>query len=104
MNVLLDALAAYRLQRLMGEDTITDPARSRLYLWTYDRPVPSRVGTFVTEMLGCVHCRTVWAAMLIVAFRRVPGGRVLRDVLAVAGAASLVSSSTRSRLPTNHGE
>lgn len=86
----LDALATFRLQRLLGRDRITERPREALLaaLW---RRNPS-AATWADEMLACPWCRTVWAAGAVLALRRLPGGRAARDLLALAGAASLLAT------------
>lgn len=104
-DLVLDALAAFRLTRLAHRDTITQPARD----WIMDRsvevypafdghPMVGEPGTirdvqpyaFVRDLLDCGWCTSVWAAGAVLALRALPGGRWVRNLLAVAGAAGLI--------------
>lgn len=89
-DLAAEALAAYRLQRLLGVDAITEPLRERAIDATYKHGGIVRAD-WLAELLACAWCRSVWAAGAVVALRGLPGGRVLRDFLAVAGAAALVA-------------
>lgn len=85
----LDALATYRLQRLIGRDLITEPLRNAALeaLWTRS-PQRSR---WLEQLLDCHWCRTVWAAGIVVVLGRIPGLRLIRDLLAAAAVASLLA-------------
>lgn len=72
--LLVDALCAYRLTRLLTTDSITAPLRYRL----------SELHPFLADLLSCDHCASVWAAAATAVLPR----RV-RHPLAVAGAVSV---------------
>lgn len=86
-----EALAAYRLQRLLGVDAIGEPARAAALAWLYPRR--PRAAAWLGELLDCPWCRAVWAAGAVVALRRLPGGRALRDALALAALAALLAQA-----------
>lgn len=64
MDELLDALATYRLTKLVIEDKILEPIRDRLF----DRYPPS---TQIGYLLTCPWCVSMWAGIAVVASRRV---------------------------------
>lgn len=93
-DVLIDALATFRISRLVTEDELLAPVRE--LVWKYFDPEDTKIGYFVT----CPHCVSVWAGGLMAvattavdpAARSVFGGTVgvLRYTLALSGAVSLV--------------
>jgi hypothetical protein len=91
-SLWLDALASYRLARLLTMDDLTKPVRDTVWKWASDRE-HHRLAEFVT----CPHCVGVWVAagVVLVAPRALPrrGWRALRLFLAVAGAESLMASA-----------
>lgn len=100
--VLLLALAAFRLARLVAIDTLLDPPRAALYRWAWvDQgpeadPVP-RAGTwriYTYELATCPHCLGVWFAVAVwfTWYRRWPGWTDLVVIAAVAGAQSALAS------------
>jgi hypothetical protein len=82
--MLTDALAAYRLTRLVTQDRITAPLRDRL-----DRD------TLPGELVRCSWCVGMWAAFGVVAARRlVPHAWApVADALAVAAVVGLISEN-----------
>jgi hypothetical protein len=88
VNLLVDGLACARLTRLLRQDTITAPLRSRLV----ERAVAS--GRFgVVELLSCPWCTAVWVAGGVVAARALaprawPWAARLLAVAQLAGLAS----------------
>lgn len=90
IEVALDVLAAARLARLVRRDTITAPARDWIDVRAYDGDADVAPYAFVRDLLDCPWCATVWTAGAILALRRIPGGRVVRDLLAVAAVAGFV--------------
>lgn len=84
MDFVLDALATFRLVRLIHSDEITADLRTTAIGWTL-RNGHTRARTLLT----CVHCLGVWCAGAVLILRRVRGGHHARDLLALAGAASL---------------
>lgn len=110
--LLLDALAAHRLTRLVTADVITAPVRDRIIEWAYDRDGateevladadaygwtdaaindddPPKLATLVT----CRWCAGVWIAVGVVLARRVIPRQwaPVSDMLAVAAAAALIA-------------
>lgn len=84
-----DALAAYRLTRLVVEDSITDRLSDELTdraLWH-----KSRVPEPVAELLQCRWCVGVWVGLGVAVARRVAPGPwgVVADGLAYAAVAAL---------------
>jgi hypothetical protein len=56
--ILVDALAVYRLSRLVTRDTILRPAR---------RWLTARYEGMLVELVGCMWCVSVWLAAAVVA-------------------------------------
>ena len=106
---MVDALAAYRLTRLVTADTITEPPRDQLVKWAYghagvaDRKHPDvswselamaddeapKLATLVT----CRWCTGVYVAIGVTVARRVAPRwwAPVADMLATASAAALVA-------------
>lgn len=87
LGVVVDALATYRLTRLVVEDEIAAPLRDRV--WARDDPGMARIGYLVT----CPWCVSFWVAVAVVAARRAapgPWGLAARVLAfsAVTGAAA----------------
>lgn len=89
----VDALAAYRLTRLVTTDTITAPLRERARWWSTTgspavQPLPGETSPrpWVEELLGCSWCIGVWAAFAV---RVLP--RWVRRSLACAAAAGILA-------------
>lgn len=83
-DLLLDALASWRLTRLLQRDEITRPARSRAIEWALANHHPQ-----LRYLITCGHCGSVWTTAFVLVAKRLPGGKVLRNLLAVAGAVSV---------------
>lgn len=84
MDFLLDALASWRLVRLLQRDEITREPRMALTGWLLKNG-----WTKTRFLIQCPHCLGMWAAAFVLGLRRVPAGHVLRDLLAVAGLVSV---------------
>jgi hypothetical protein len=82
LALVVDALAAYRLTRLVTQDRITQPLRDRL------DGLPG-------ELVRCSWCVGIYAAFGVVAARRlVPRGWApIGDALAVAAVVGLISEN-----------
>jgi hypothetical protein len=115
LALLVDALAAYRLTRLVTADTITEPARGAIIERAYraDRVthregvslVAEPGGTWsevalndpeppkLAELVTCRWCAGMWVSLGVVAARRlVPRAwRPLADTLALSAAAALLA-------------
>ena len=89
LELTRNVLATYRLQRLLGRDVITEGLRDRAVgaLWLR-RP---RQAAWLDKMLECPWCRTVWAAGIVWALHQARPARPVLDVLALAGAGSLIA-------------
>lgn len=65
LELVVDALATYRLTRLIVEDEIAAPVRNRV--WEQFDPADSKVGYLLT----CPWCVSIWVGAAVVAARRV---------------------------------
>jgi hypothetical protein len=65
VNVLVDALAVFRLVHLIQRDSILDTPREHLDLWLQERGLDR-----TAELLGCPWCLSVWCAIGVVGARR----------------------------------
>ena len=83
------SLAAYRLWRLIGVDTITEPARHRLLLDRERRLNPTRLGLKLHDMITCPWCLGTWIAFGVVAVTTI-WTPVAWPVLQAGAAASVV--------------
>lgn len=85
----VDALACFRLTRLVVEDEIT--ADLREVVWKRFDPEKTKIGYAVT----CPHCSSVWLAAGIGALRSFAPrtANALLPALAVAGAVSLINDA-----------
>lgn len=83
-ELLLDALASWRLTRLIQRDEITEKPRTALIAWTLDNDHPQ-----LRYLISCPHCLSVHASLFILIARRTRLGRGLRNLLAVAGLVSI---------------
>lgn len=83
-ELLLDALASWRVVRLVQKDEITRVARNRITGWTIRRDHPQ-----VRYLLSCGYCLSIWSSAAVLVAKRLPGGRKVRNLLAVAGAVSV---------------
>lgn len=118
MRLLVDALAAYRLTRLVTTDEITEEVRARVVQAAFDRAGvtfefhpeqelvadaleryrdrygdPPKLATLVT----CRWCTGVWTAFGVVALRRLAprAWAPVAEALALASAAALVAGLER---------
>lgn len=83
--LIIVALAAYRLTRLLTDDAILDGPRN----WIFTH-APPKIG----ELLNCVHCTGVWVGVVCVALVLLfpfVGPRVLLFA-AIPGAVSLLAA------------
>lgn len=71
-ELLLDAVATYRLTRLVVHDTIIERQRGDLLDALEDGTRPfTRKHLKVAELLGCPWCVSIWLGAGVVAARRV---------------------------------
>lgn len=83
-ELLLDALASWRIVRLIQKDEITEEPRRMFIGWTLKAGHRK-----LRYLIQCPHCLGIWSTAFVLLLRRVPGGHVLRDLLAVAGLMSV---------------
>lgn len=88
---LIDALAVWRLTRLLTLDGITAELRELVTEWTETGP-QSTAKEKVAELIGCPHCVSVWAALgLVYVVRDEPWWPRMADALALAAVSSLIA-------------
>lgn len=78
---LVDALAAWRITRLVTEDEVTRPLRD---------PVVARGGR-AGYLVQCPHCVGVWASLGVFVVSRCRWWRPVSEVLACAAVVSIIS-------------
>jgi hypothetical protein len=61
VTLTVGALAVHRLTRLLIEDEVTDPARTRIRRWA-DGTAEREAHPAVTYLLTCPWCVSVWVA------------------------------------------
>lgn len=91
---VVDALAVYRLTRLVVEDRVPfGPLREavkRRALRDWD---PTSVESpYLVELLSCRWCASVWVAMAVLVLRRLPGWKYLARILAASAVTGLLST------------
>lgn len=86
MTLVVDALAAYRLTRLLTRDEITAPLRKRLL----DRG-PERLAV----ALECSWCAGMWVALGVVVARRIvrKPWNVVAEALALSAVVGLIAEN-----------
>lgn len=83
-TLVVDALAAYRLTRLVTTDAITEPLREAI----------DARSDFMGELTSCSWCSGVWvAAGVVLARRYVPAWGPVAEMLALAAVAGLLSDA-----------
>lgn len=92
-DLLIDALAAYRMQRLVTTDQITAPIRDLIFR----RYPDTSTSLSLSYLITCPHCTSVWTAAAAVALRSElvprplrPLAHALRALLAAAAVTSLL--------------
>lgn len=104
--LVVDALAAYRLTRLVTTDDLTDEPRSAVIRWAYRRagdhrftdPVEFVHGDAAAPKLAtlvtCPWCAGMWVALGVAVARRVAprSWRVLAEALAMSAVTGLIAS------------
>jgi hypothetical protein len=88
LDLVVDGLAAYRLTRLIVEDTITAPIREKIF----DKYPPSEDSW--SYALTCTYCASIWVGAGIVTARAVAprAWKVAAVGLALSGVVSLIQS------------
>lgn len=108
-RLLVDALAAYRLTKLVTDDSLTEPLRAEYVRVVYaiaDRPEPLDQGDGRelaelamedpdhpkwVELASCRWCAGMWVALGILVVRRYRWWPAMADALAMGAAAALVA-------------
>jgi len=107
-DTALDILAVHRLTRLATKDSITSPWRSRLIAAAYGSPDAARREADheedwhrklalddnppkLAELLTCRWCMSVWIAGAVMLVRHTRPWRVLRYLLALSSASTLLA-------------
>lgn len=71
LDLFVDALAAYRLTRLVTADTILDAPRDAIATWSESGPDSSEAWRpKIGELVECRWCAGVWISLGVVAARR----------------------------------
>jgi len=89
LNFVKDALATYRLTKLVIDDKITEDVRNKVF----DRFPPE--STKVGYLFTCPWCVSIWTGLGVVAARRV--APTAWDAMATALAASSISGLLEER-------
>lgn len=91
MRWLVDALAVYRLTRLVAADGITEPIRDVISEWTESGP-QTLVKEKVAELIECRWCVGMWVALgLVYVVRRRSWWPNMADALAFSALAALIA-------------
>lgn len=77
-----EAAAAASLTRLIATDTITRPLRWSMIRTARSWGMASTATIRAEELAGCPWCLSMYTSAVVVALRWVPGGALLRRVLA----------------------
>lgn len=93
MTWIRDALAVWRLTRLVTLDGLTAELRELVDDWSNTGP-PSTVKEKIAELVSCPHCVSVWVALgLVYAVRRTDWWPAMGDALALAAVSSLIADA-----------
>jgi hypothetical protein len=89
VDLAVDALATFRLTRLLVEDEIAEPIRRRV--WKRFDPQETKVGYLFT----CPWCVSIWVGAAVVAARRVAPGPwgVGSTALALSAVTGLIATN-----------
>lgn len=92
-DLVTDALAAWRLTRLVTEDTITDPVREKVFE-KFGNPDQSNT-TSLSYLVTCPHCTGMWVAGGVVLARLIAprAWRHVSHALAVAAVVSIYAET-----------
>lgn len=85
LELVADSLATWRLVRLLHSDLIAAEIRASVIGWSLKNGHP-----YLRSLIQCRNCLGVWAAAIVLGLRAVKYGDRVRDLLAVAGASSLL--------------
>ena len=69
-TIIILGLASWRLARIVPTDTIAQPLRDRLTLWTYPEEEPGRpqLREWFGQLVSCQICLGFWVAGLVTLF------------------------------------
>ncbi|QGF20250.1 hypothetical protein SEA_SIXAMA_71 [Gordonia phage Sixama] len=81
-KAVIYALATRRLAHLIVNDKITEPAR--------DKIMDKADNYWVTYLLTCPRCMSIWAGIVVLLLGRQSFGRFVLNTLALSGASVLV--------------
>lgn len=88
---IVDALAVYRLTRLVTADGITEDLRRSIEAWSLADGAPAWRDK-VAELVECRWCTSMWWALGLVFFvRRTSWWPAVADALALSAVATLIS-------------
>lgn len=104
-DLVVEGVAAYRLTHLVTADSLTSGFRDAVTRKATTPQVrsidpghhqqvpepPSRAWELADELVHCRWCAGMWCAFAVLILRRLPGGRWLRDALALGAAAALIA-------------
>lgn len=86
---VVDAVAVYRLTRLVTADGITEPLRDAIDDWSREG---GRLREKAAELVTCPWCMSMWWSLgLVFIVRRAPWWPRMADALAFSAVAGLVS-------------
>jgi hypothetical protein len=90
LDLGVDALATYRLARLLTEDELLEPVRE--WVWKNHAPDETKIGYFVT----CPWCVSIWAGGLVAVARELAPGPwgVAARALAFSAVTGIVAQHT----------
>lgn len=108
LELVVDAVAAYRLTKLVTDDEITEPLRDAVVEWSYRDdvdPLPDGYASWsdlaitdpkspkLATLVTCRWCAGVWIGAGVVAARRVAprAWQPLAEALSFAAAAALIA-------------
>lgn len=91
MRWLVDALAVYRLTRLLAADGITAEVRDAIHEWT-DQGDPTLTKAKVAELIECRWCVSMWVSLgLVYLVRRRHWWPSMADALAFSAVGTLLA-------------
>lgn len=88
---IVDALAVYRLTRLVTADGITEDFRARIDSWAHTADAPAWRDK-AAELVECRWCTSMWWALgLVLIVRRTSWWPTIADALALSAVSTLVA-------------
>lgn len=89
LDLVMAALADYRLSVLVSKDQITEPLRAAIG----QKASEGGLWKFAADLVTCPYCLGVWFAAFIYLLSRYHLGRVLIDIFAIAGLQDYLQSN-----------